>query len=143
MLATFERVLSIFSMSFQGWSLVVDLDAVFYAIVSLSVLSLQIMYESGKPKSSNPMLTRSLIASASVMCVLSVASNFFGPTIQTVGRFLTMAGLVQESMLFGVEIGKSADATDFFGLDRAKDVAVPSPPPKRKTSSKQKKRKAA
>jgi dolichol kinase len=119
MWATIERLLSMFSMSFQGMSLVVNIDAVLYAYVSLLVLLVQLWYESGKPQSDNTLLSRTLTASASTMCVLSVASNFFDPDVQTIGRFLTMAGLVQEAMLFGIEIGKSKNANDFFALERA------------------------
>lgn len=141
-MSTIERIVCIFSMSFQGWSLVVNIDAVVYAVVSLVVLSVQLLFESRKSPSSNPLLTQSLILSASTMCVLSVMSNFYGPDIQTVGRFLTMAGLVQESMLFGVDIGKSNSAQEFFGLlPAAAAVSDSVTSTKRKKSTQQKKRK--
>jgi hypothetical protein len=120
MLTTFERIVTIFSMCFQGWSLVVNIDAVLYAIVSLVVLAIQLAMEFNKGPSDNPIVTRALTANASIMCVLSVASNFFDADIQTVGRFLTTAGVIQETFLLGAEAGKAPTIASLFGLEPEK-----------------------
>ena len=78
---TLERLLSVGSIFFQGWSLVIDIDRILYAYVSLTVLAIQLFFESQKSPSGNVMLSRSISTASAIMCILSVASNFYGQTI--------------------------------------------------------------
>lgn len=133
MLTTIERCITLFSMCFQGWSLVVNIDAILYAIVSIGVLAIQLAFEFNKGPSDNVILTRALTVNASIMCILSVASNFFDTDIQTVGRFLTTAGLIQETFLLGVEAGKAPTISILFGLEAEKTVGAA---PKRRNKRK-------
>ena len=101
-----ESIVSIFSIAFQGLSLVEDIDPIIYAVVSLGVLLIQLAFEFDRPGNTRSLLSITLVVTAFIMCVLSVASNFYDKNIQTLGRLLTTAGVIQESMLFGVGIGK-------------------------------------
>lgn len=135
---TLERLLSVGSICFQGWSLVIDIDKILYAYVSLTVLAIQWFFESQKSPSGNVILTRSISTASAIMCILSVASNFYGPTIVTAGRFLTTSGVVLESIMLGIEIDKSKSLIDLFGLEIYYFVGIRKPSPKKKKNNNKK-----
>lgn len=103
-IAYWTRAISVFSLMFQGYSVCYGVEAVLYAVVSFSVLFIQLaVFISSKP-SPCPTFDLHKTVFTAALTTLSVMLNFGDRDSQVSGNVVTTIGIVLDAIDFGMNL---------------------------------------
>lgn len=98
------RALSLFSLTFQGYSVCFSVEPILYAVVSFSVMLIQlVIYASSKP-SLCPKFDQHRTTFTASLTIISVLLNFGDSNSVVAGNVVTTLGIVLEAVDFGMNL---------------------------------------